>query len=139
NAEKITKSTLLLTLRRDPAERPLAFQPGQYAAISYEINGRKAATRCFSIVSSPTEQDILQFGIRIRGHYTTALTGIKQGDKVSVAGPFGGFVFDVSSDKQSIFMAGGIGITPFIRIMRYNAKLNSDNNITLLYSCATQD
>jgi len=137
--QRITPSTLLLTLQRDEQERPLAFQPGQYAAISFEHDGKKAAARCFSIVSSPTDQDILQFSMRIRGRYTTALTTLQKDDIVNVAGPFGGFVFDVPRDRQAILMAGGIGITPFISIMRYLERLNADNTVTLLYSCATQD
>lgn len=139
DSQKITPSTLLLTLQRDEQERPLAFQPGQYAAISFERNGRKAAARCFSIVSSPTDQDTLQFSMRVRGRYTTALSTLQKDDIINVAGPFGGFVFDTARDKQAILLAGGIGITPFMSIMRYLARLNADNTVTLLYSCANQD
>ncbi|MBW4062118.1 hypothetical protein HJC99_06105 [Candidatus Saccharibacteria bacterium] len=97
SCEKITPSTLLLTLQRDESERPLAFQPGQYAAISYEKRG------------------------------------------IDVTGPFGGFVLDATRDKKAVFMAGGIGITPFISMLRYLSALRADNEVTLLYSCATQD
>lgn len=138
-SKKITPSTLLLTLQRDEHERPIAFQPGQYAAISYEHRGRKSVSRCFSIVSSPTEQDILQFSMRVRGLFTTALAGLQKDDVVEVHGPFGGFVFDALKDVEAVCMAGGIGITPMMSIMRYLARLNAQNHVTLLYSCATQD
>lgn len=137
--KKITSSTILLTLRRDDFERPMAFQPGQYAAISFEHQSKKAATRCFSIVSSPTEQDILQFSTRVRGHYTKALAKLEIGDIVKVYGPFGGFVFDVTRDKKAILIAGGIGITPFISIYRYLSRLNANNQVTLFYSNQSQD
>lgn len=136
---KITDSTLLLTLQRDEQERPLAFHPGQYAAISFEHRGKKAPTRCFSIVSSPTDQDMLQFSTRIRGHYTKALANLQKDDIVNVYGPFGGFVFDAARDKKAVLLAGGIGITPFVSILRYLSRLNADNEVTLLYSCQTQD
>ncbi|HET8991494.1 MAG TPA: FAD-dependent oxidoreductase [Candidatus Saccharimonadales bacterium] len=136
---KITPSTLLLTLSRDESERPLAFQPGQYAAISYEKRGKPSAARCFSIVSSPTDQHTLQFSMRVRGRFTNAITKLKPGDIVDVYGPFGGFVFDMTSDKRAVFIAGGIGITPFMSILRYLRALNATNEVTLLYSCATQD
>lgn len=138
-SKKITASTLLLTLQRDETERPLAFQPGQYAAISFERRGKPSPARCFSIVSSPTDQHLLQFSMRVRGRYTTALSKLQKGDIVDVGGPFGGFVFDVSRDTQAVFMAGGIGITPFISMLRYLSALEVENNVTLLYSCATQD
>lgn len=136
---KITPSTLLLTLQRDEAERPIAFQPGQYAAIAYEKRGKLSHARCFSIVSSPTDQHLLQFSMRIRGRYTTALSNLQKGDLVDVSGPFGGFVFDVTRDKKAVFIAGGIGITPFMSMLRYLSTLDADNDISLLYSCATQD
>ncbi len=137
--QKITASTLLLTLKRDDQERPLAFQPGQYATISYEKRGKLSVARCFSIVSSPTDQNILQFSMRVRGRFTTALSKLQKGDIVDVSGPFGGFVLDVTNDKKAIFMAGGIGITPFMSMLRYLSALKDDNDVTLLYSCATQD
>ncbi len=136
---KITPSTLLITLQRDEQERHLAFQPGQYAAISFEHKGKLSPARCFSIVSSPTDQDILQFGMRLRGRFTTALSQLQKDDIVHVAGPFGGFVFDASRDKKAVLLAGGIGITPFMSIMGYLARLDADNDVVLLYSCQSQD
>lgn len=138
-AKKITPSTLLLTVQRDEHERPIAFQPGQYAAISFEHRGRKSVARCFSIVSSPTDQDILQFSMRVRGLFTTALSQLQKDDVVEVQGPYGGFVFDALKDTEAVCMAGGIGITPMMSIMQYLARLDAQNHVTLLYSCASQD
>ncbi len=136
---QITPTTLLLTLKREESERPLAFLPGQYAAISYEWRGRPSTARCFSIVSSPSDQHLLQFSIRVKGRYTTALGNLQPGDIVDVTGPFGGFVVDTTLDQKAVFIAGGIGIAPFMSMMRYMAALDATNDITLVYSCATQD
>ncbi len=136
---KITPSTLLITLQRDELERPLAFQPGQYAAISFERRGRPSPARCFSIVSSPTDQHMLQFSMRVHGRFTTSLSKLQKGDLVDVTGPFGGFVFDTSRDKKAVLIAGGIGITPFMSMLRYLHDLRADNDVALLYGCATQD
>ena len=138
-SKKITESTLLLTLQRDESERPIAFQPGQYAAISFERRGKPSPARCFSIVSSPTDQHMLQFSMRVRGRFTTSLSKLQPGDLVDIGGPYGGFVFDTTRDKKAVFLAGGIGITPFMSMMRYLDTLKAENDVTLLYSCATQD
>lgn len=134
---KLNDNTLLLTLKRESSERPLSFQPGQYAAISFYNGKKQSPTRCFSIVSSPTEQDILQFSTRINGRFTKSLSRLQADDVVNVFGPFGGFVFDLAQDKKSVFIAGGIGITPFISMMRYASTLKSDNSVNLFYSVAT--
>jgi len=135
----LTATTLLLTLKKDPADKPFSFQPGQYAAISFRRNGRPTPARCFSIVSSPTEQDILQFSTRSKGHFTKALNSLKAGDEVEVRGSFGAFVFDAQRDQDTILLAGGIGITPFMSMIRFATDINLNNNITLLYSCQNQD
>lgn len=137
--KNITPSTILLGLKRDENERPIAFQPGQYAAINFEKRGKKSAVRCFSIVSSPTDQDELKFSMRVRGRFTTKLSKLEEGTVVNIRGPFGGFIYDVNRDKEAIFIAGGIGITPFMSMMTYCSKLNTDNKITLLYSVQDQN
>jgi len=137
--EALTPSTSLLTLRLGDDERPFAFVPGQYAAINFYQGARPSAARCFSIVSSPTEAGLLQFSIRNGGHYTGALSRIMPGDDVAVRGPFGGFVFDQARDSEAVFLAGGIGITPFISMIRYLTKIEASNTVTLVYSCRNQD
>jgi ferredoxin-NADP reductase len=138
--EPLTESTILLTLRKDPNEQKLfSFQPGQYAAISFKRRRRPTPARCFSIVSSPTDQAILQFSMRTRGHFTSAVKNLMPNDEVKVRGPFGGFVYDTARDNNAVFLAGGIGITPFISMARFASQTQLANRITLLYSCQNQD
>ncbi len=77
--------------------------------------------------------------MRTRGRFTKALTGLKSNDIVKVRGPFGGFVFDAERDKDIVLVAGGIGITPFMSMVRYASTIRAENKIVLIYSCATQD
>ncbi|MDO8265967.1 MAG: FAD-dependent oxidoreductase [Candidatus Saccharibacteria bacterium] len=135
----LTPSIIGLVLERDPDQQMYSFQPGQYATISFMSKGRHTAERCFSISSSPTDQDTLEFGIRVGGKFTQALQKIKPGDPVSIRGPFGGFIFDAHTQENVVFCAGGIGITPFISMFRYASAIGLKNNITLLYSVRNQD
>jgi ferredoxin-NADP reductase len=137
--EQIAPTTQLITLKHTQPWKAFNHQPGQYAAISFKKGIRPTPARCFSIVSSPIDQDILQFSMRTKGHYTQALQGIKEGDEVSVRGPFGGFIFDTMHDGDVVFLAGGIGITPFMSMVRFAANLRISNQVRLLYSCRSQD
>ncbi|MEI7683342.1 MAG: hypothetical protein WCJ24_03545, partial [Candidatus Saccharibacteria bacterium] len=49
------------------------------------------------------------------------------------------FVFDPARDKDAVLIAGGIGITPFLSMIRYATASGISNSITLLYSCQNQD
>lgn len=139
SAEKITPSTLLLTLERDHDEtRLFSFQPGQYAAINIRRK-RPSVARCFSVVSSPTNPDILQFSMRVRGKFTTNLATLKPGDEVDVRGPYGGFILDSARDHSAVLLAGGIGITPFMSMIKYATTVRLATPLTLVYSVASQD
>ncbi len=137
--QQLTPTTLLLTLKRYPSARIFSFQPGQYAAISFTHNGRPTPARCFSIASSPTDQSILQFSIRLKGRFTKALLDLKEGDKVNVRGPFGAFVLDADRDNNVVMIAGGIGIAPFMSMIQYAATIELSNKMKLIYSFSNQD
>lgn len=140
NNQYLTPTTLLLTLKTDRSgSTPFSFQPGQYAAISFNHHGRPTPARCFSIVNSPTDLGTLQFSMRSKGHFTKALAGLKVGDRVKVRGPFGGFIFDTEQNLDTVMLAGGIGITPLMSMIRFATNTNLTNKITLLYSCQNQD
>lgn len=135
----LTDTTRLLTLECKDDQTPLLFQPGQYAAIGLRDKLRPTVMRCFSITSSPTNQQILQFSMRVKGRYTSALQRLKKGDKIAVRGPFGGFVFNQHIHDDVVFFAGGIGIAPFISMIRYASELHLQTPIHLIYSCKNQD
>lgn len=123
---------LFLTLRPTSSGDRFPFAPGQYASIGFKRGGRPTPVRCFSIVSSPNGEK-LQFAMRVHGYFTRAAERLKPGDKVKVDGPFGDFTFS-EDDRQIVLFAGGIGITPFISMLRYATEMRLPMNITLLYS-----
>lgn len=137
--QQLTPTTLLLTLKRQPSTKPFSFQPGQYTAISFKRNGRPTSARCFSIVNSPTDRDIIQCSIRTKGKFTSAVAGLEKGDEVKVRGSFGAFVFDPARDLDAVLIAGGIGIAPFMSMIQYATATNLSNSITLIYSCSDQN
>ncbi|HEX7483619.1 MAG TPA: FAD-binding oxidoreductase [Candidatus Saccharimonadales bacterium] len=139
SCKNASPTTAVYTLHNTDPDRPLPYQPGQYATMSFMRNGRPTPARCFSIASSPTEQHVLQFAMRIKGRYTQAVTKhVQPGDKLTIGGPFGSFIFNAERDRAAVFMAGGIGIAPFMSMIRYATRLGLDNEIVLLYGSRSQ-
>jgi len=139
-SELLTPTVRLLTLvPKKATQKPLLYQPGQYAAISLHDKLRPTTTRSFSLCSSPTQGNFLQFSIRVQGKFTSALERLKEGDIVSVRGSFGSFVFNEHAHALTTFFAGGIGIAPFMSMIRYATDTGVQNGIRLVYSVKTEN
>ena len=132
----------VITVNLTPKQGGLVFnfQTGQYAMLSFQDkNGKLFINHPFSIASSPSEKRYLQFGIKIGGKFTQTLATLNPGDEITVMGPYGTFVFDEYKHPDAVFIAGGIGITPFISSIRYASNIKLPNKLTLFYSNRTLD
>ncbi len=115
-------------------DKPMRFVAGQY--VSVFLPGMKPAP--FSIASSPVERERIVLGIEVVGAVTGALSRMQPGDKVTLKGPFGRFV--IGDDERKVcFLAGGIGITPFMSMLRWVRDTNPDKRAVLFYSCRRED
>lgn len=129
---------VVVDIYRTDGEPIFDFKPGQYAMLMInDENGRLMEEHPFSIASSPSQKKSLQFGIKMIGRFTRRLAELKQGAEVYVLGPFGNFVFNPEEHKDSVFIAGGVGITPFMSAFRYALYNGLQNKLTLLYSART--
>ncbi len=78
----------------------------------------------------------LRFTIKASGDFTSKIENLKVGTHVWVDGPLGVFTLDKAIDKKYLFIAGGIGITPILSIIK---SLSDENYSVLLYSNKTED
>lgn len=125
-------------------ERPINYRPGQY--LYYTITSLKypdprGTTRHFTLSSSPTEGNLLRLTTRVREEsgYKKTLDELPIAAVVDGEGPNGLFVFDEKETITSVFIAGGIGITPFRSMVRYVADKKLTNPIYLIYSNSDED
>jgi len=126
---------LYLTLTPKKQGTRLQFQPGQYATIGFRgLGGRLSPMRCFSITCSAGSEK-LQFATRLAGDFTHALADLTVGNEMYVQGPFGDFTINTKYDQSVVMIAGGIGITPFMSMIRTATASRSSLAMTLLYSC----
>lgn len=99
------------------AKRNMPHKAGQFAFLTFVSPSLPQQTHPFS-VSAAEGEDGLRFVIKNLGDFTAKLGKLKVGDKVFVEGPFGTFNFANMPRKKQIWIAGGIGITPFLAMAR---------------------
>ena len=124
----------VFTLKLRPNKR-LHFKPGQFCFL--RINKDKLYARHPFTISSSPEENTLDFTIKITGRFTKIASQLKEGEEVIVDGPFG--IFTIKNNvKNLVFIAGGVGITPFISILKDYVHKNKTQNILLLYGSKTK-
>ena len=91
------------------------------------------AVRTFSLSSSPSEANSIAVTCKIsETPFKQALARLRPGDPAQVYGPIGRFLFD--PERPAVFVAGGIGITPFRGMIRYAVDEHTSSPLTLIYS-----
>jgi len=119
--------------------RPKEFEfiAGQYNRWILPINATdgRGASRFFTISSSPNEKDFISLTTKIiQSDFKKSLLQLKEKDEIKIFGPMGQFTLDENDTRQQVFIAGGIGITPFHSIISDVAAKNISIPIILLVS-----
>lgn len=119
-------------------EKPKGFNfyPGQYLDIELPVEDNPpdggGNTRAFTISSSPTEDFLMITPQKGKTPFKNFMEKIKTEDTITASHPAGTFTLDESS--PAVFIAGGIGITPFRSIIKYVLDKKISTPITLIYS-----
>lgn len=137
--EQVAKDTYTFYFKK-PAG--FAFIPGQYNRWTLPItptDGR-GSSRFFTISSSPTLTDKLTITTKIlQSDFKKALVNLKENDEIKIFGPMGNFILDEAITKTRVFIAGGIGITPYHSMLTYAAAKNLTIPMTLFVSFSTPE
>ena len=121
----------VIELRLRPLDEPLAFAPGQLVFVGLDDPAVGRELHPFSITSAPGE-DELRLVIRSAGDFTSVLDAVSPGSQCRVEGPYGTFWRDGADADRQVWIAGGIGITPFLSMAR---SLPDDVGAVDLYYC----
>lgn len=114
-----------------PNKKVMDFSPGQFIFIRFVGVGVSSEPHPFSIASSVND-DVLKIVIKSLGDFTSKLANIQSGMLAKVEGPYGSFYKNKNSTKKEIWIAGGVGITPFLAMAR---SLNNIDFEIDLYFC----
>lgn len=122
---------------------PLVYKAGQFLewTLPHAKPDSRGVRRYFTIASSPTEKDILlvtKFAPRKGSSFKDALSHLPAGESLYADGLEGDFVLPSDTTVPLVFIAGGIGVTPFRSMIKYLIDTNEHRNITLLYSVRSE-
>jgi len=122
-----------------PEHKPILYKAGQFIFVRFYNENISKEAHPFSIASK-TDDDNITIVAKMLGDYTNKLGNLKNGDKVSVEGPYGKFNYKRFSDSNQVWVAGGIGITPFIGMVQDVVNDNSfKGTVTLFYSVKSEE
>src|SRR6478672_3222412 len=113
------------------------FKPGQYLDITL-VNPTETDAegniRSLSIASAPEDEHLL-VATRMRDTAFKRVLRMAPLDfEINMEGPMGSFILHNNSAKPAVFLAGGIGITPFSSIIRHAAKAGLPHHLYLFYA-----
>lgn len=124
--------TVTLALKAD-RHKGLRFAPGQFAWVSH-ITPWQITGHPFSFASSAeVEGGRMEFTIRNLGDFTATVGRFEVGRRLWVDGPYGVFTMRATHDLP-ILIAGGIGITPMMSMLRTLADRGDKRPVTLIYA-----
>jgi ferredoxin-NADP reductase len=110
------------------------FTPGQFLTVRLRTDGNEVV-RCYSLSSAPAARGYLEISVRRQGQVSNALHALaRPGSLLSVRAPAGHFTYPGGDDRPLVLLAGGIGITPLMSMLRHALLVEPTRPVTLLYS-----
>jgi predicted ferric reductase len=117
----------------------LDFAPGQFAWLKIGRSPWGVEEHPFSFSSSAERPDRIEFGIKELGDFTAGIGSVPAGTRVLLDGPHGSFSCDFHSAQSLLFIAGGIGISPILSMLRTLADRKDPRPMRLVYACSRWD
>src|SRR5690348_5207639 len=132
--EEVAEGTMAFHFERPPG---FDFQGGQSVDITL-LNrpgtDDEGNTRTVSLASSPADKELI-FATRMRDSaFKRSLKSVALGTEVKMDGPMGSFTLHKNAKKPAVFLAGGIGITPFLSMVAQAAHEKRPHQLHLFYS-----
>lgn len=122
-------------------EKKFSFKPGQYLewTLGHKNSDSRGNRRFFTIASSPTEEN-LHLGTKFYQNpssFKKKLLSLEVNETILASQLAGEFTLPINTEQKLVWIAGGIGITPFRSMAKYLSDIGEKRNITLLYSNKT--
>jgi len=113
--------------------------PGQFVFLQTKKNGKPSESHPFTLSSSPDDPEY-RVSIKAVGDFTSeAIPSVQVGDEVYVEGPYGWFSYiRFPLSFSLVFVAGGIGITPFLSMLNFLSIQDPERKVRLIWGNKTE-
>jgi ferredoxin-NADP reductase len=122
-------------------EKPntFVFKAGQYIDLTLsgsqpQLGPPDGMTHTFSIASSPCDEELVVTTRMRNTAFKQAISSLQIGSRARIEGPMGSFSLHKNTARPAVFLAGGIGIAPFLSMLSYATKENLRHPIVLFYA-----
>ncbi len=119
--------------------RGVAFRPGQFAWLKIGTSPFVFEEHPFTIASSASEPWRKEFTIKGIGDFSELVAGLKPGRSVFLDGPHGSFTLEGLRSDRFVLIAGGVGITPMLSMLRTMADRADARPVLLIVAGRTAD
>jgi ferredoxin-NADP reductase len=139
DCKTITEKTVTFYLEKPEG---FEFQAGQFCSMTFPDIGFKdemGLRRPLSIASSPLEEELFFVTKVSNSAFKKTLKEMPIGTEVTIGAPHGLFGLTDDATVPIVFLAAGIGIAPFLSMVRYAAAVPTKHAITLFYSNRTPE
>ncbi len=112
------------------------YHPGQFHFLTFRrARGLPVEEHHWTISSSPVNKQFISSTIKESGDFTSTIGQTRVADTALEEGPFGRFSYTFyPEDRDFVFIAGGIGITPIMSMIRHMRDTAKDADVLLLYA-----
>jgi len=112
--------------------------PGQFAFVRFLADGLPPEQHPFTISSCPVRSGAVEFTIKQSGDFTCRIGSLKEGDQATLEGPYGWFSHLLLPPGDLLMVAGGVGITPLLSMLRHMAATGDTRRVTLIWGNKTE-
>jgi predicted ferric reductase len=135
----VAENNSVIGMELEPMQKKIDFKPGQFVFIRFrwaDEEGIISEAHPFSIASGESE-GVIRLYVKALGDYTAGLKLLKPGTIAEIEGAFGRFVPANYGSAPQVWIAGGIGITPYLSMVRSLQEM--PQQIYLIHSVKTQE
>jgi ferredoxin-NADP reductase len=135
-----THNVWTITLAPPEGREQFEYLPGQFQFLTFLRGSRlRGEEHPFTISSSPGRKGFHASTIKESGDFTRTIGETRAGDLVAVQAPFGRFSYLLHpGERDLVFIAGGVGITPLMSMLRHMRDMDADKEVLLLYANSTE-